>query len=108
VNMLAAIAAITAYEDKAHIDWEREENTHVRSMVVSAFRDMGYEVPDSHTNHIFVNLGMPARQFRAACLEHDVLVGRDFPPMENTHCRISLGSREEMAKAVEVFKRVLG
>jgi len=107
VNMLGAIAALTAHEDKAHLEWEREENAYVRSMVSGAFRDMGYEVPASETNHLFVNLGFPARQFRAACLEQDVLVGRDFPPMENTHCRISLGSREEMTKAIEVFKRVL-
>ena len=39
--------------------------------------------------------------------QHDVLVGRDFPPLENTHCRISLGSREEMQRAVAVFREVL-
>jgi len=68
---------------------------------------MGYEVTESSTNHIFVNLRQPARDFRAACLENKILVGRDFPPFENTHCRISMGSREEMAIAVEVFKKVL-
>ena len=36
-----------------------------------------------------------------------VLVGRDFPPYEQTHCRISLGTMEEMQKAVEVFRRAL-
>jgi histidinol-phosphate aminotransferase len=107
VNMLAAVAALTALEDKAHIEWEAEENARVRDFTIAAFRDMGYQVPDSHTNHIFVNLGMPARQFREACLQEKVLVGRDFPPLQNTHCRISLGSMEEMQKAVEVFRKVL-
>jgi histidinol-phosphate/aromatic aminotransferase/cobyric acid decarboxylase-like protein len=50
---------------------------------------------------------MPASKFREACLAHDILVGRDFPPLENTHCRISLGSREEMQRAVAVFREVL-
>lgn len=107
INMLAAIAALTAHEDKAHLEWERQENAEIRQMVTAAFRDMGYSLPDSQTNHIFVNLRQPARQFREACLEHDILVGRDFPPLQNSHCRISLGSRDEMAKAVEVFRRVL-
>jgi hypothetical protein len=36
-----------------------------------------------------------------------VLVGRPFPPM-TTHCRISIGTIEEMRKAVAVFGDVLG
>lgn len=108
INMLGAIAALTAHEDKAHLEWERQENAEIRAMVTKVFEDMGYSVPPSETNHLFVNLGMPARNFRTACLEQNVLVGRDFPPMADTHCRISLGSREEMARATEVFKRVLG
>ena len=107
VNMLGAIAALTALEDKEHIAWEAQENAEIRDMVVGAFREMGFEVGDSHTNHIFVNLRRPAREFREACLQHKILVGRDFPPMEQTHCRISLGSREQMETAVEVFRKVL-
>ena len=107
VNMLGAIAALTALEDEEHIAWEARENAEIRSEVIGFFRDLGYEAPDSHTNHIFVNLRMPAAEFRSACLEHDVLVGRDFSPMEQTHSRISLGSREEMAIAMDVFRQVL-
>ncbi len=107
VNMLGAVAALTALNDKEHIEWERQENAEIRDYVVGAFREMGCEVPDSHTNHIFVNIGRPAAEFRAACLEEKILVGRDFPPLEQSHCRISLGSREEMQKAVEVFRKVL-
>jgi histidinol-phosphate/aromatic aminotransferase/cobyric acid decarboxylase-like protein len=36
-----------------------------------------------------------------------VQVGRDFPPFEKTHSRISLGTMEEMKRAVQVFRRVL-
>ncbi len=107
VNMLAAVAALTALEDKEHIAWEAQENAEIRDEVIGFFRSRGYEVPDSNTNHIFVNLGMPAAKFREGCLEHKVLVGRDFPPLEQTHCRISLGSREEMKIALEVFSKAL-
>lgn len=108
VNMLGAVAALTALEDKEHIAWEAEENAAIRDEVIGFFRARGMEVPDSNTNHIFVNIGMPAAEFREACLEHNVLVGRDFPPLEQSHCRISLGSREEMKTAMEVFAKVLG
>ncbi|MSR12909.1 MAG: histidinol-phosphate aminotransferase family protein [Gammaproteobacteria bacterium] len=107
INMLAAIAAITSLNDTQHIVEEREENTSIRQFTVAAFHDMGFEVAESYVNHIFVNLRRPASEFRAACLQHSIAVGRDFPPMENTHCRISLGSREEMLTAVEVFRKVL-
>ncbi len=107
VNMLGAIAALTALDDREHIASEVQENAEIRDTVIGAFREMGFEVGDSNTNHIFVNIKRPAREFREACLENKVLVGRDFPPLEKTHCRISLGSREEMEIAIEVFRRVL-
>jgi histidinol-phosphate aminotransferase len=107
VNMLAAIAALTAMNDAEHLEWERSENARIRTFVLGAFRDMGFHAPDSQTNHVFVNLRRPAAEFREACLRHKILVGRDFPPMQNTHSRISLGTREEMEIAVDVFRRVL-
>lgn len=107
VNMLAAVAALTALEDKDHIEWERQENARVKAFTLAAFQEMGYAVPYSHTNHIFVNIRQPAAAFREACLREKVLVGRDFAPLENTHCRISLGSMEEMEIAVPIFRKVL-
>ena len=107
MNTLSAAAAIASITDPGHISEEREENARIRDFTISAFRDMGFEVPDSHTNHIFVNLERPASVFRAACLEQGVRVGRDFPPMEQTHSRISLGTKEEMEAAVRVFRNVL-
>ena len=35
------------------------------------------------------------------------MVGRDFPPFEKTHARISLGTMDEMQKATAVFRNVL-
>jgi histidinol-phosphate/aromatic aminotransferase/cobyric acid decarboxylase-like protein len=68
---------------------------------------MGYEASEPHTNHIFIELGRPASQFRDACRALGVEVGRDFPPMEKTHSRISLGTMDEMQRAIEVFRKVL-
>ena len=36
------------------------------------------------------------------------LVGRDFPPFEKTHCRVSIGTMDEMQRAVAVFKNRAG
>ena len=90
-----------------HIEAERKRNTDVRNFTLKAFTDLGFTATDSQANFIFVNLKRPAAPFRDACAAQGVLVGRDFPPYEKTHCRISIGTMAEMQRAVDVFKKVL-
>jgi histidinol-phosphate aminotransferase len=108
VNLPAIAAAVTAFNNQAHIDQEKARNTSVRSFTVKAFEQMGFKATDSQTNFIFVNINRPAEAFRNACREAGVMVGRDFPPYEKTHARISIGTQAEMDRAVGVFKKVLG
>jgi histidinol-phosphate aminotransferase len=108
VNVLTAAAGLAALNDKAHMDKERLENKRVRDFTISSFKEMGYEVADSQTNFVFVNVRRPAKEFREACAKEGVLVARDFPPLEKTHVRISIGTWEEMHTAMDVFRRVLG
>ena len=108
VNLPAIASAVTALGNQAHIDSERARNTAVKAFTVKAFEQMGFKSTDSQTNFIFVNINRPAAAFRDACREAGVMVGRDFPPYEKTHCRISIGTQQEMDRAVAVFKKVLG
>jgi histidinol-phosphate aminotransferase len=108
IGELQAVAGIAALADQEHMAWEKQENKRVRDYTIGEFKKMGYEVADSQTNFIFVNIGRPAVGFRDGCAELGVAVGRDFPPMEKTWARISLGRMEDMEKAVPVFKKVLG
>jgi histidinol-phosphate aminotransferase len=101
-------AALTGLSNQAHVDAERKRNTEVRAFTLKAFADLGFSGTDSNSNFIFVNLRRPTAQFRDACAQAGVLVGRDFPPYEKTHCRISIGTQAEMQRAVAVFKKVLG
>jgi histidinol-phosphate/aromatic aminotransferase/cobyric acid decarboxylase-like protein len=93
--------------DPKHIDEERAENARVRDFTLQAFRSLGYEASDCHTNCIFVDLKRPASEFRAAAEALKVRIGRDFPPFEKTHSRITLGTMDEMKQAVQVFRKVL-
>ncbi len=108
IDDLQAVAGIAALKDTAHMDWERQENKRVREWTIGQFKAMGYDAPDSQTNFIFVNIRRPAVGFRDACRALGVSVGRDFPPMEKTYARISLGTMDDMQKAMVVFKQVLG
>lgn len=107
VSTLSAVAAIASLRDPRHIEAERIENMRVREFTLEAFQRLGYQAAESHTNYLFVDVRRPARAFRTACAGLHVRVGRDFPPYEKTHCRISLGTMSEMEQAVDVFRRVL-
>jgi histidinol-phosphate aminotransferase len=108
MNTLSAAAAAASLMDTDHIAEERRINTRIREYTMAALRDLGFDGPDSHTNFIFVDLRRPAVDFRNACLDLGVRVGRDFPPMEDRYSRISLGTMAEMEASVRVFRQVLG
>ena len=107
VSLLTASAAIASLNDPSHMEWEREENRKVRDFTINELGEMGFESAESQTNFLFVDIGRSAAEFREACRALGVSVGRDFPPMEKTHARISLGTMEEMQRALEVFRQVL-
>lgn len=108
MNVLAMRAAIAAIQrDPSFIAQERARNTAVRDATMKWFADRGMTPAASQANFMFVNIGRPAKGFRDACAAKGVLVARDFPPYEKTHCRISFGTAAEMQKAYAVFEQVL-
>ena len=109
LNVLALHAGVAALaQGTAFTDAERARNKAARDFTMKWFADRGMKSTDSHANFMFVNIGVPAKQFRDGCLAKGVRVGRDFPPFENAWCRISVGTMDEMKKAVTVFGEVLG
>jgi histidinol-phosphate aminotransferase len=107
-NALAVGAALVSFEDEAQIEKERRRNTDVLKFTADFFRGAGMRVSDSQANFVWVDLGRPAQEFRQACEKQGVLVGRAFPPLEKNHCRISIGTMDEMRRALTVFRSVLG
>jgi histidinol-phosphate aminotransferase len=108
LNVLAMRAGIAAIQqDASFIAAERARNKEVRDFTMKWFADRGMKPTDSQANFMFVNIGRPVKAFRDACKAKGVLVARDFPPFEKTHCRISYGTMDEMKKAVAVFGEVL-
>ena len=107
VSAFGVVAAMTSLGDPMHLAQERARNTDVRAFTVKALVEMGVKPADSQANFLFAEIGMPAKDFREACAKQGVVVGRDFPPHEKTHCRISIGTMAEMQRAVEVFRSVL-
>jgi histidinol-phosphate aminotransferase len=107
-GMAAATATLAQDGDGSFTKNERARNKAVRDFSMKWFADRGMKPADCQANFMFVNIGTPAKEFREACRAKNVLVARDFPPFEKTMARITLGTMEEMQKAVAVFGEVLG
>ncbi len=107
VSVFGIAAAMAALGDPKHIEAERARNTEVRAFTLKGLNDLGCKSSESQGNFIFTDVKRPAKDFREACAKQGVTVGRDFPPLEKTHVRISIGTQEEMQKATAVFRSVL-
>ncbi len=108
LNVLALHGALAAVQQGPSVTAaERARNRDVRDFAKKWFSDRGMKPTDSQANFMFVNIGRPVKGFRDACRAKGVLVARDFPPFEKTHCRLSFGTMEEMRKAVAVFEDAL-
>lgn len=86
---------------------ERQRNAEARAFTMKWFADRGYTPTDSQTNFMFIDIKRPSKGFREACASEGVLIGRDFPPYDSTHARISVGTMADMQRAVKVFEQVL-
>jgi histidinol-phosphate aminotransferase len=106
VNVLASAAGIASLTASGHVERERALNREAREMTRRAFDALGYPSEPSHTNFVMVDIRRPAQGFIDACRNHGVQVGRLFPPLP-THARVSIGTRAEMTRALNVFRTVL-
>jgi histidinol-phosphate aminotransferase len=110
VSGLSYSAVIAALErdaaDPSYIPNEGKRNGEARAFTLKWFADRGYKATDAQCNFTFVDVAMPVEYFQAACAKEGILVGRPFPPLW-THCRISIGTMDEMQRAVQVFDKVL-
>ncbi|HEY2946462.1 MAG TPA: aminotransferase class I/II-fold pyridoxal phosphate-dependent enzyme [Vicinamibacteria bacterium] len=107
LNVAGIVAATASIKDEARLRRESARNTEARQFTIDWFSRAGFAGTDSQTNFVFVDIKRPAKGFRDACREQGVLVARDFPPLEKSHVRISIGTLDEMKRATEVFGRVL-
>ena len=110
VSSLSYAAAIAGVErdrvDPTYIPDESKRNDKARTFTMNWFKNHGYEATNAQTNFMFVDVKMPVEDFQSACAKSGILVGRPFPPLW-THCRISIGTMEQMQRAVKVFEQVL-
>jgi histidinol-phosphate/aromatic aminotransferase/cobyric acid decarboxylase-like protein len=66
----------------------------------------GYDFIPSEANMIMVDGKRPGRQTAQAMLAQKVAIGRAWPALPN-HVRVTVGTRDEMARFKTAFDRVM-
>lgn len=105
-NTLAILAAEAALKDDTFYKFSLQENTRAKQYLYNEFDTMGLEYIPSHTNFIFFKTGRDIRTLIPQMMEHQVQIGRPFPPLMDW-ARISTGTMEDMKSFAAALKKVL-
>ena len=81
-------------------------NKEARAYTVKAFTDAGFKVLPTQANFVMVDVKRDASSFQGLCREQGVMVARAFPPL-TTHARVSIGTMDEMKRAMAVMLPLL-
>lgn len=106
LSYLGVIAAIASVGDDAFHRQSRRLITEGRETFCTQLDDLGLAYTPSVGNFVFHKTGIEIREFQGLMKQRGFLVGRPFPPYDDW-CRISIGTKSEMAKyekaMLEVF-----
>ena len=105
----AQAVALAALQDAAYAQESCRKIVRTRTRATEQLRDLGFELPDSLTNFLFVHHPQrPAREIFQALRERDILV-RYFssPERVSDYLRITVGTEEEMDALATALRDIL-
>jgi histidinol-phosphate aminotransferase len=100
------VGAIASLKDKGLVQERRDIIADIREQTASWLTKKGFPVLPSEANMLMVGVRRPGRQVFQALLKEKVVIGRTWPSMPE-HVRITIGTRDEMAKFRSAFERVM-
>ncbi len=104
-DVLDHIQAVASLRVKDLVPKRRKIIADIRDETVEWLDKQGCPVLPSEANMIMVDVRRPRRAFGQAMLRDNVAIGRTWPALPN-HVRVSIGTRDEMAKFRAAFTRV--
>jgi histidinol-phosphate aminotransferase len=102
-GMVGAIASLKA---KGLVEQRRKIIADIREDTIEWLDKRGFNVLPSEANMIMIDVRRPGREVFSALLKEKVAIGRSWPSMPK-HVRVSIGTRDEMAKFRAAFARVM-
>ncbi len=106
VPVTGMVGATASLKDKGLVHERRGIVASIREDLFSWMDRKGYAYIPSEANMVLVKGNGPGRQTVEAMLKHKVAVGRSWPSLPE-HVRVTIGTRDEMAKFKSAFERVM-
>nr|WP_321360286.1 histidinol-phosphate transaminase [uncultured Hyphomonas sp.] len=108
VNYLGLVGGIASVQDTAHFEKMRATMIRGRQKLIAMAADLGRPIaPDPQGSFIYMDVGMPAKEFAAKMLDRNVrVVGERWTAMPNW-TRICVGLDHEIDKCHAAAKEVL-
>ena len=107
ISHVTLVAALASLRDPDLVPRARAANSESRAILVRVLDELGLEHLPSHTNFLMHRVPGDLETHIARMREHDVLIGRPFPPMR-AWSRVSLGTAAEMERFAEVLREFRG
>ncbi len=107
LNIIGMRAALASYRDVEHSNFVLRKNKEALEITQGYFREAGIRHIDSTANFTFVETGHDIEEVQARFMEHNIRVGRPFPPFRNW-MRLSMAKPEEMRYFVQTYKKLFG
>jgi histidinol-phosphate aminotransferase len=107
ISSTSAAGANAALQDKDLVPLRRKINADNREATLEFLTKHGYTiVPGSQTNFFMVDVKRPGGEFQSSMLEENIAIGRTWPALP-TYVRITVGSKDEMAKFQAAFVKCM-
>ncbi len=106
VSALSSAAAVVSCELGGHVKEQQKLNNEARAFTLKVLNDAGYKALPTYTNFVIADIRRDPKAFQAECLKAGVAIGRPFPPLD-THARISIGTMDEMKRALPIVTGLL-
>ncbi len=103
-GMVGATASLKA---KGLVETRRKIIADIRDETAEWLDKKGFAFMPSEANMLMIDVRKPGRQVFQALLKEKVAIGRSWPSMPN-HVRVSIGTKDEMAKFRAAFAKVMG
>jgi histidinol-phosphate aminotransferase len=104
---LSGTAGATAsLQEKSLVSERRQIVADIRQDLTTWLNQRGFAFIPSEANMIMIDCKRPGREVYTAMLQHKIAIGRSWPSLP-THVRVTIGTRDEMAKFKVAFAKVM-
>lgn len=106
VNRVALAGAEATLDDLSYSQDVLQTITREADRLTAIYRDLGFDVTDTHTNFMFVDVKTDADELSEALLRKGIIIRPCTPWGYDTHIRITIGSPEQNDLLVEAMKEI--